>query len=44
MRHGPHHVAQKSTTTGRSCERWITSRSNSASLVSTIQGEAAAIE
>jgi hypothetical protein len=27
IRHGPHQAAQKSTTTGSSCERAITSRS-----------------
>ena len=33
-RHGPHHSAQKSTTTGTSCERAITSRSKSCSATS----------
>jgi pimeloyl-ACP methyl ester carboxylesterase len=33
-RHGPHHSAQKSTTTGTSCERWTTSRSKSCSVTS----------
>ncbi len=34
MRHGPHHSAQKSTTTGCSWERWMTSRSKVASVAS----------
>ena len=35
-RHGPHHSAQKSTTTGSSCERSMTSRSKVASVASKI--------
>ena len=35
-RHGPHHSAQKSTTTGISLERSMTSCSNVASVVSKI--------
>jgi hypothetical protein len=34
LRQGPHQGAQKSTTTGRSAERWSTSRSKSASRTS----------
>ena len=34
-RHGPHQAAQKSTTTGRSCERSMTSLSKVASVTST---------
>ena len=33
-RHGPHHSAQKSTTTGCSWERWMTSRSKVSSVAS----------
>ena len=33
-RHGPHHAAQKSTTTGTSCERRTTFCSNSCSVTS----------
>ena len=33
-RHGPHHSAQKSTTTGCSKERWMTSRSKVSSVAS----------